>query len=598
MIRSPLRPLARILLARSRGQNPADVEAEERAKRLRQMRIAERQRAETRLVVLAGAFAIAFASIATQMALIANSDPAEPKAALASNNIVTQRADIVDRNGSILATNLITASLYAQPRDIIDKQAAAAGLAAIFPDLDARELFRQFSGPRKFLWIKRKLSPEQQQAVHDLGEPGLLFGPRELRLYPNGRLASHVLGGTSFGREGVHAAEIVGTAGVERQFDSFLRDPAMNGEPLRLSLDLSVQAAIEDVLAGGMMVMNAKAAGAILMDVHSGQIVAIASLPDFDPNHRPLPPTTGDEGDSPLFNRMVQGRYELGSTLKAFTAALAMETGVAGPNTMIDTRGPMRWGKFKIEDFHDYGASLSLTEVIVKSSNIGSAHLALAAGTAAQKRFLASLGFFEPEPIELPEAAGAKPLVPKNWSELSTITIAYGHGISVTPLHLAAGYAAIANGGLSVVPTLLANSPMPTEEDRVMSADTAANVRSMLRQVVTRGTATMGEVEGYEVAGKTGTADKPNPRGGYYEDKVIATFASMFPASDPQYVLVVTLDEPVEDSGTEDRRTAGWTAVPVGAEIIRRIAPLMNIRPLQGIRTRSDGSLVLANSQE
>jgi cell division protein FtsI (penicillin-binding protein 3) len=598
MIRRPLRPLARILLARSKGQNPSLVEAEERANRLRHMRIAERQRAESRLVMLAGAFAIAFVAIGAQMGMISASEPEEPRSLVAGASITTQRADIVDRNGSILATNLITSSLYAQPLMMVDKRAAAIGLATIFPDLDANQLYRDFSGPRKFLWIKHKLSPEQKQAVHDLGEPGLLFGPRELRLYPNGTLAAHILGGTGFGREGVHAAEIIGTAGVERQFDAYLRDPAMNGEPLRLSIDLSVQAAVQDVLAGGMKVMNAKGAGAVLMDVHTGQIIALVSLPDFDPNHRPLPPVKGEPGDSPLFNRMVQGLYELGSTLKPFAAALAIDRGVAGPDTMIDTAGPMKWGKFTIKDFHDYGAQLTMTDVIVKSSNIGAAHLALAAGTKAQQQFLRSLGFLDNEPIELPEAAGAKPLFPKNWSELSTITIAYGHGLSISPLHLAAGYAAIANGGKRVVPTLLANSPELGEADRIMSEEAALEVRSMLRQVVTRGTATMGEVEGYEVGGKTGTADKPRPNGGYYEDKVIATFACIFPISDPKFVLVITLDEPVEDSGTEDRRTAGWTAVPVGAEIIRRIAPLMNVWPSPGVATRPDGSLLLAGNRD
>jgi cell division protein FtsI (penicillin-binding protein 3) len=598
MIRRPLRPLARILKARALGQNTDLIEAEERARRLRAQRIAERQSAEHRLLFVAAAFLAGFVVIGLRMALIAAQEPEEPRAFDAGASIITQRSDIVDRNGSILATNLVTASLYAQPQQMVDKRAAAEGLARIFPDLDADALFQDFTGARKFLWIRRKLSPEQQQAVHDLGEPGLMFGPRELRLYPNGSLAAHILGGTGFGREGVHAAEIIGTAGVERQFDAFLRDPALNGEPLRLSIDLSVQAAMEDVLAGGMVVMNAKGAGAVLMEVGTGQIIAMASLPDFDPNHRPALPVSGDKGDSPLFNRMVQGLYELGSTFKPFAAALALDRGIAGPDTMIDTAGPMKWGKFTIRDFHDYGARLSLTDVIVKSSNIGAAHLALAAGGAAQQDFLKALGFFAPVPVELPEAAGTKPLLPQRWSELSTITISYGHGMSISPLHLAAGYAAIANGGIAVVPTLLANSPVPGENQRVMSEATAFEVRSMLRQVVTRGTASMGDVEGYEVAGKTGTADKPRPNGGYFEDKVITTFASMFPVSDPKYVLVVTLDEPVEDSGTEDRRTAGWTAVPVGAEIIRRIAPLMNVWPSPGIGTRPDGSLLLVRSDD
>jgi cell division protein FtsI (penicillin-binding protein 3) len=578
MIRTPLRPLARVLKARETGENPAAIEAENKRRRHDEMNDKAKNRAEGRLLVLGGVFFLAFSAIGFQMGAMASSEAEEPRAIASGNPIIGQRADIVDRNGRILATNFDTYALYAQPQQLVDPEGAAARLAEIFPELDAERLVKDLTGSRKFVWIRRQISPEQMQAVHDIGDPGLLFGPREMRLYPNGPVASHVLGGASFGREGVDSAEVIGVAGVERQFDQYLRDPSNEGSPLELSIDLTVQAAAERVLQGGMMLMNAKGAAAILMDVRTGEVISMVSLPDFDPNSRPLPLTTGSQSDSPLFNRAVQGVYELGSTFKIFAIAQAMELGLVRANTMIDTKGPMTWGRFRISDFHNYGPQLSTTDVIVKSSNIGTARIAQQIGADRQKDFLTSLGFLAPTSIELSEAPSGRPLSPRQWSEISTLTISYGHGLSASPLHLAAAYATIANGGTRVTPTLLKSSQLQQGE-RVLSPEVAAEAVSMMRQVVVRGTASFGEVPGYEVAGKTGTADKPMPTGGYYEDKVIATFAATFPASAPQYVLVVTLDEPVETSGTEPRRTAGWTAVPVAAEMIRRIAPLLGMRP-------------------
>lgn len=578
MIRTPLRPLARILEARRLGENPDAIERDNIRLRHEEMRDQSRQRAEGRLFILGLFFCAAFVAVGGRMATLAASEPSEPRANAAGASIVAQRADIVDREGRILATNLETFSLYAVPPQMIEPEHAATELARIFPELDKKDLLEDFTGKRKFLWIRKKLSPEQKQAVHDIGEPGLLFGPREMRLYPNGKLAAHVMGGASFGREGVHAAEVIGVAGIERLFDDKLRDPANEGKALQLSLDLPVQAAAERVLYGGMKLMNAKGAASVLLDVHTGEIISMVSLPDFDPNDRPQVLTEGDASDSPLFNRVVQGVYELGSTYKIFAAAQAMELGLANPETVFDTRGPLRWGKHKIRDFRNYGNELTLTKIIVKSSNIGTARVAQMIGTERQQDFLRRLGLLEATPVELTEASGGKPLLPKNWSELSTMTISYGHGISATPMHLASAYAAIANGGYVVQPTLLKQDG-PQYGERVMSASVAAASRTMLRKVVTEGTASFGEVPGYAVGGKTGTADKPKPCGGYYEDKVIATFATLFPAHDPKYVLVVTLDEPVETSGDEPRRTAGWTAVPVAAEMIRRVAPLLGMRP-------------------
>nr|MCW1952481.1 penicillin-binding protein 2 [Octadecabacter sp.] len=423
---------------------------------------------------------------------------------------------------------------------------------------------------------------EQMQAVHDIGDPGLLFGPREMRLYPNGSVAAHILGGATYGREGVSSAEVVGVAGVESYFDDFLRDPANEGAPLELSIDLTVQAASERVLQGGMMLMAAKGASSVLMDVHTGEIISMVSLPDFDPNDRPRVLTAadgaGDQSDSPLFNRAVQGVYELGSVFKIFTVAQGMELGLINASTMIDTQGPLAWGRFRIRDFHDYGPALSAEDVIVKSSNIGTARIAMMIGGERQRAFLGSLGFLEHTDVEMVEAPTGNPLLPANWSEISTMTISYGHGLSSSPVHLATAYSSLLNGGFRVEPTFIRQDG-PQYGERMVSEQVSATARNMLRAVVDHGTASFGDVVGYEVGGKTGTADKPRPTGGYYDDRTIATFASVFPASDPQYVLIVTLDEPSIEALGEERRTAGWTAVPVAAEMIRRVAPLLGMRP-------------------
>ncbi|MFA8384492.1 MAG: peptidoglycan D,D-transpeptidase FtsI family protein [Pelagibaca sp.] len=580
MIRTPLRPLAQILDARRKGENPDAIERENLRIRHEQMRDRARSRAEGRLLVMAVMFFCAFVVVGARMGTLAASEPEEPRAQASGASIIASRADIVDRQGRVLATNMETFSLYAHPQQMVDPIRTAAELVKIFPELNEERLRTDFTGKRKFMWVRKKLSPEQKQRVHDIGEPGLLFGPREMRLYPNGSLAAHVLGGASFGREGVHSAEVIGTAGIEKFFDEQLRDPAREGAPLVLSLDLTIQAATERVLQGGMNLMNAKGAASILMDIYTGEVIAIASLPDFDPNDRPRPLTQGEAADSPLFNRAVQGVYELGSTFKVFASAQALELGLVGPETVIDTSGPMRVGGFPIGEFQNknYGP-LSVSDIIVKSSNRGTGRLALAIGAERQQEFLKGLGFFEPTPLEIVEAAGGRPLLPKRWTDLSTVTISYGHGLSSSPMHLAAGYAAIANGGFKVEPTLLRQTG-PRLGPRLMSEATARQSVDMLRKVVTEGTASFGEVPGYSVGGKTGTADKPKARGGgYYDDKVINTFASVFPSNDPKYVLIVTLDEPVETSGTKPRRTAGWTAVPVAAEMIRRIAPLLGLRP-------------------
>ncbi|GGF42513.1 MULTISPECIES: peptidoglycan D,D-transpeptidase FtsI family protein [Mameliella] len=582
MTRIPLRPLARILEARQNGENPDAIERENRRLRHEEMRDRMRLRAEGRLLVLAMMFLCAYGVVGARMGMLSASEPEEPRAQASGASIIASRADIVDRHGRVLATNMSTHSLYAHPQQMIDPLRAAEELARIFPEMEAEALARRFTDPkRKFLWVKQKLSPEQMQAVHDIGEPGLLFGPREMRLYPNGAIASHVLGGARFGRQGVASAEVVGTAGIEKYLDEELRDPAREGAPLALSIDLSVQAATEEVLDAGMKMLNARGAASVLMDVHTGEVIAIASLPDFDPNDRPRPPVEGQPDDSPLFNRAVQGLYELGSTFKILTVAQALQMGLVHPETMIDTSPPYEVLGFKVGEFNgkNYG-TISVTDVIAQSSNRGTAKIVMMIGRGRQQEFYRNLGMFEPPQLEIVEAKGAKPLVPSRWTDLSAVTISYGHGISVSPLHLAAAYAMIGNGGHIVEPTLLKRD-RPRVGDKLLRDDVAEASLRMLRKVVIgeKGTATFAEVPGYRVGGKTGTAEKPKKTGGYHKDKVIATFAALFPTDAPRYALVVMLDEPVETTGSKPRRTAGWTAVPVAAEMIARIAPLLGLPP-------------------
>ena len=595
MNRIAIRPLSRILPARFRGEDPDSIEKENLNIRHEQMRDVERVRSNIRLLLIIVMFVCIYTAIGVRLATLASSQPTEPVAQSSNSSLFSQRADIVDRKGRILATNLETYALYVETRHLVDPLNTARKLAFLFEDLNADDLYAQFTSSRKFLWIKKKLSPEQMQAVHDIGEPGLRFGPRETRLYPNGALASHILGGASFGKEGVKSAEIIGVAGVEKTFDSQLRDPSYSKKPLKLTIDLSVQAAVEHVLEGGMRLLNAKGAVAILMEVDTGRIISLASLPDFDPNHRPSLPIEGSAAESPLFNRAIQGVYDLGSTFKIFTVAQALELGLIDPKTKINTKGPIRIGGHKINDYRNNGPELPVWQVITKSSNLGTARIAKMIGSEKQREFLTSLGFTKPTSIEMIEAKGGKPLLPKRWNELETMTVSYGHGISVTPLHLATGYAMLANGGRLVKPTLLEEVKSDLGP-RVISKRVADNSLAMLRGVVTGGTASIADVSGYFVGGKTGTADKPSAQGGYDKEKNITSFASIFPIDEPKYVLVIALDEAQDTSGPEPKRTAGWTAVPVSAEIIARVAPLLGLRPK--FDNQSTIGVTLSNWQE
>ena len=537
-----------------------------------------------RLVIIACGFCAAFILVAVRTAAVSWSDPVEPRLAARSSEVFSQRIDLVDRNGVLLATNLPGHSLYVMGDELRrhgNPEHAAATLAAIFPNLDENELFKRFTGAQRFIWIKRKISPEQAAAVRDVGEPGLYLGPREVRVYPNGSLAAHVLGGTTFGIEGVQAAEVKGVAGVELHQDDYLSDPENGGRVLGLSLDARAQAVVEKVLGDGMRFMNALGGSAFIMDVDTGEILALASLPDFDPNDRNASSKDAKTGLDPKFNQAAQGTYELGSTFKPFAAAQAIELGLVNENTVLDTR-PFKIGKYTFEDMYPRN-SRSVTEIVVKSSNVGSAKLAQMIGPERQKDFLGSLGLLKRTGLELNEARHANPSWPSRWKQIASVTVSYGHGIAVSPIHLGSAYAALVNGGTTVEPTILKRSGVVSRGQRVISEDTSEAMRRILRDVVKEGTATIANIGGYSIGGKTGTADKPDPRGGYSDERVLATFASFFPSENPRYVLVVTLDEPSFDDGEEVRRTAGWTAVPVAVEIVSRVAPILDVLPGAGV---------------
>ena len=580
MIRVPLRPLAHILTVRSSGGNPDDIEKQNVNQRYIAYTDLTQKRAERRLFFVGIMFLISFVLVCARMTVLASSEVSSVLTEVSPSNLISQRSNILDRNGNILATNLPTFALYARPQVMIRPQLAVKKLIKIFPDLNAKKMLIDFTGQKTFLWVKDKLSPEQRQAVHEIGEPGLMYGPREMRLYPNGRFASHVLGGTRFNNQSATNADMVGNAGVEATFNNYLSDRADEGKALQLSLDLSVQAAVENILGGSMNIMRAKGATSIVLDVITGEIITMVSLPDFDPNNRQIEFAGDNANNNPLFNRAVQGVYELGSTYKVFTVAKALDLGLVDPETEIDVFRKTNILGTEVRDDHYKVPKLSVTDILTESSNVGTATLAAKIGKNNQISMLKDLGLFHPTEVELIEAKGITPLKPKKWIDSSTVTISYGYGLSMSPLHLAVAYATLINGGFKVTPTILKQDNKDLGR-RVISAETSNQLRKILRNVVQRGTATLGNVEGYEVGGKTGTANKQKVGArGYDNDRVVSTFVSFFPVKSPRYVLLVSFDEPSYRGGKEkNERSAGWTAVPVAAEIIKRIAPLLNLRP-------------------
>jgi cell division protein FtsI (penicillin-binding protein 3) len=517
-----------------------------------------------RLLVVGALFGLGFLVIAGRLADIAIFKQGnEPRLAQAvpASTWKAERADIVDRNGVLLATSLATASLYANPRHILDAREAAHRLTRLLPELSSAEVRRKLTSDRGFVWLRRHLTPRQQYAVNRLGIPGLYFQREERQIYPHGRLLSHVLGFVGVDNRGL--------AGVEKSFDETLRQST---SALRLSLDVRLQHIMHQELAAAMTRFSAIGGAGIMLDVRTGEVLAMVSLPDFDPNNPRAQPVEA------TFNRNTHGVYEMGSTFKIFTTAMALDTGTVTLNSGYDATKPIRIARFLITDYKPKKRWLSVPEIFVYSSNIGAVKMALDVGTAKQQAYLARLGLLRAPAIELPEVGG--PIVPSPWNKIHTMTIAFGHGIAVSPVQLVSAVAAIVNGGIMRPATLI--PPGAGERDpgvRVISARTSERMRRLLRQVVAQGTGRKAAVKGYMVGGKTGTSEKAGV-GGYRRKALLSSFVGVFPMDDPRYVVFALLDEPRGTTGTHGYATGGWVAAPIVGGTIARAAPLLGVAPV------------------
>lgn len=519
-----------------------------------------------RLMVTAGLFTFAFLSISVRLVdlMVFNGalDTGPAYGSAVDQPVPKFRSDIVDRNGRTIATTLPTVNLYADAAEVINASASANALAAVIPELDEQNLAQQLSSQQRFVYLRRHLSPAQQIAVNNLGIPGLYFEDSERRIYPYGALFSHVLGATD--------PDNRGRAGLELSFDKALTEKP---EPLMVSLDAGVQDAVRQTLSAAMQRFNSVGAAAVVLDARTSELLALVSLPDFDPKN------ASEANSANQFNRATLGVYEMGSTFKLFTAAMALDMGVIGMDSVYDARTPLTVARYKINDYHAEKRWLTVPEILIHSSNIGAAKIALDAGTSAQQNFLQQLGMLSPLELELPEVG--RPMYPSVWREINTVTISYGHGIAVTPVHVASAIGAMVNGGTLIQPTLIKRDTVFEDDTtRVISEATSSQIRMLMRMVVTEGSGKQAEVPGYVVGGKTGSAEKlARSGGGYSEDQVRTSFAAAFPMNDPQYVVVVLLDEPQGLKETFNFATAGWNAAPTVGRIVAEIAPMLGVYP-------------------
>jgi cell division protein FtsI (penicillin-binding protein 3) len=514
--------------------------------------------ARLRLTMGMIAFVAVMGVIALRLADLSVTGPHDPRRHVAA---VAPRAEVVDRRGVTLAGNYRAYALVVRPRQLVKSPDYLAPRIAALTGQDSAQVLAQLTHPSSFRYIARRVRPAVAQAVANLGEPGIELHREPDRLYPNLMLAAHTVGFASIDGEG--------QAGVERALDTALKAPA--GGEVALSIDARVQSALEVALADGMDRFQAIGASGIIMDVRTGEVLAIASLPSFNPN------SVADFDPAARFNRATQGVYELGSTFKAFTIAMALETGASTPDELHDARTPIRIGRFTINDSKPRRAPVTLGEVLAYSSNVATGRLADRMGPKVQRDHFRALGLLDPLPIELPERG--RPLYPAQNSRVTMLTMSYGHGIAVTPLHLAAGYAALVNGGIWHPPTLM-RQPQGREPPgrRVFSEETSRTINAMLRLTVQKGTGKKAEAVGYRVGGKTGTAEKPEA-GGYNRKSLITTFAAAFPMDAPRYVVVVTLDEPKPTRETFGQASAAWNAAPLVRQVVERSAPLLGVAP-------------------
>jgi cell division protein FtsI (penicillin-binding protein 3) len=458
----------------------------------------------------------------------------------------------------VLATSVPVMSAFLNPRLLLDPADTARKIVSALPDLKYDEVKSKLEEDKTFLWIKRGLSPREHDRVNRLGIPGLEFQAEERRIYPQGTAAAHIMGYAS--------VDNAGLAGVERFFDQQLQ----SGETVQLAIDLRLQRLVEREIARAMQKFSAIGATAIVMDATNGEILAMASLPTFDPNSSK---TITNEA---LFNRATLGVYEQGSTFKIFNTAMALDTGRVTLNSVFDATSPIRIDRFTINDDHAQRRPLTVPELFKFSSNIASAKMAVEMGSDTQRAFFDKIGFLKPLNTQLTELAA--PLYPRNWMKISTMTIAFGHGISVTPLHLATGSAAVINGGILFNPSMVKRTAAGDPGRRVIQTKTSVMMRQLLRLNAVEGTGKNADVAGYEVGGKTGTAEKPS-RGGYRQKALISSFVGAFPMNDPKFVILVSLDEPKGTADTYGFATAGWVAAPSVKAIIEGIVSLYGILP-------------------
>ncbi|PQA89091.1 peptidoglycan D,D-transpeptidase FtsI family protein [Hyphococcus luteus] len=515
-------------------------------------RIAERAR--MRVMMCASVFVFVFAALGVRLAFVSFGGLGSSQTYAAAPRAAAPRAEIVDRNGALLAADLPVIALEVAGRDVWDPEEAARKLAGVLPDIDAAELQAKLEDGR-YVEVRADLTPAERQAVFDLGLPGVRFAARVKRFFPQGDLAAHTVGHDEPGKGGV--------MGLEKVVNRF-----RGKGPMQASLDIRVQQILEEELADTMEAFEAEAAWGAVMDVKTGEVVALASLPDFDPNAPGAYPADSRR------NRATYDRYELGSAFKSFTAAAVIEDGLGDETTTYDARGSFKVADRRITDFHGENRILTLSEVVQHSSNIGAARMALDLGAKEQQRFLEALGLFAPLPIELAE--NRAPELPYQWGPVETATISYGHGIAVTPLHLLAAYCAVVNGGVYRAPTFLAGTK--DEEGRqVFSPETSAAMRRILRRVVTDGTASYAEAPGYYPIGKTATADKQSASGGYQDNARIASFVGAVPGYAPRYAILISFDNPQPQEGTYGYATAGWNAAPAFSRFVERAAPLLGL---------------------
>jgi cell division protein FtsI (penicillin-binding protein 3) len=533
---------------------------------------AAKARARVGLAMLA--FAAVYVMIGGRLVMFAiGADAHSARRAAAQEVVATARPDIVDRNGAILATDVKAASMFGEPRRLIDKDEAIELLTATVPDLDEAEVRERLSSSRKgFVWLKREITAKQQVDIHKLGLPGIGFLRENKRVYPTGNEVAHLIGLVNIDNQGI--------AGMEKWLDNQgLADLHRAGlaidrlqKPIELSVDLRVEHALRDELLKAKEKFHTKAASGLVTNVNTGEIIAMVSLPDFDPNN------PKEAHDPDRINRLTTGVYEMGSTFKAFTLAMALDTGKYGLDSLWDARGPLHYGKFAIHDDEPKGRFLTMKEVFTFSSNVGAARIALSQGVEGHKAFLRKMGQMDRLRTELPESAS--PILPRRWSDLNTITISFGHGMAVAPLQAVMGVSALANGGLLIPPTFLKRSEEEARAiaKRVIKPETSDKMRYLMRLNAEIGTAKKANVPGYYIGGKTGTAEKV-VNGRYAKKKVLTAFTAIIPADKPKYQLLIMLDEPQALKETYGFITSGWNAVPTAGNVITRIGPLLGIEP-------------------